>query len=360
MSDGRPLGPAVPDRADPREQAILAREAADAVRRDRRLTAAVATWQVLLLAALLAAWWGASGRLVDHLFLSDPLSVASAFGRIARDGTLWFNLRYTLTETLVGYALGASTGLLAAVVTWLIPGGEPVLRPLLLLAYATPKIALAPLMILWFGIGLLPKILLAAVFVFFIVFFNTLAGLATAPPGLVQVVRVMRLVVSTLNETISAGIGHGAKNGPPPTPSVKLVVLESVAVIIPVIWLGSSSTADAVKAIERGGAHAPEGGPPPVLLNEPGTTVTVTFCPTTTSAVPLKLRPDGIVKPLLSIEYVAVLANVTSATPPKGTLLVAIGLSCKSIWTISSPAGVGSGRILMMVPSTVCAVASCT
>ncbi len=146
---------------------------------------------MLLLAVLLAAWWGVSGRLVDHLFLSDPVSVAGAFARIVADGTLWFNLRYTLTETLVGYALGASTGLFAAIVTWLIPGGEPVLRPLLLLAYATPKIALAPLMILWFGIGLLPKVLLAAVFVFFIVFFNTLAGLATASPGLVQVVRVM-------------------------------------------------------------------------------------------------------------------------------------------------------------------------
>jgi NitT/TauT family transport system permease protein len=191
VRDGRPDVPAAPDHADPRERAILTREAAWAVRRDRRLTAAVATWQVLLLAGLLAVWWGVSGRLVDHLFLSDPVSVASAFGRMVRDGTLWFHLRYTLTETLAGYALGASAGLLGAVVTWLIPGGEPILRPLLLLAYATPKIALAPLMILWFGIGLLPKVLLAAVFVFFIVFLNTLAGLATASPGLVQVVRVM-------------------------------------------------------------------------------------------------------------------------------------------------------------------------
>jgi NitT/TauT family transport system permease protein len=191
MADADARASAAWGRADPREQAILARESADAVRRDRRVTVSVAAWQLGLLAALVAAWGAASGRLVDHLFVSDPASVAAAFGRIVADGTLWFNLRYTLIETLAGYVLGAAAGLVAAVLTWLIPGGEPVLRPLILLAYATPKIALAPLLILWFGIGLLPKVLLAAVFVFFIVFLNTLAGLATASPGLIQVVRVM-------------------------------------------------------------------------------------------------------------------------------------------------------------------------
>ena len=57
--------------------------------------------------------------------------------------------------------------------------------------FATPKIALAPLMIIWFGIGILPKVILAATFVFFVVFLSTLAGVATVPPQLVSVVRVM-------------------------------------------------------------------------------------------------------------------------------------------------------------------------
>ncbi len=144
-----------------------------------------------MLLLLLFAWWGASGRLLDRLFLSDPISVMAAFWRILADGSLWYHLRYTLVETLLGYVLGASTGLVGAVLTWLAPGGEPVLRPLVLLAYATPKIALAPLMILWFGIGVLPKVVLAATFVFFIVFLNTMAGLAAVNPGLVNVVRVM-------------------------------------------------------------------------------------------------------------------------------------------------------------------------
>jgi NitT/TauT family transport system permease protein len=96
-----------------------------------------------------------------------------------------------LTETLVGYVIGAGLGLAGAVVVSLIPAGEAVLRPYVLLAYATPKIALAPLMIIWFGIGMLPKVLLAATFVFFVVFLSTLAGFATVSPELVSVVRVM-------------------------------------------------------------------------------------------------------------------------------------------------------------------------
>jgi NitT/TauT family transport system permease protein len=181
----------IDDRVPGREAEVLRREAADTERRERGERTTVAAWQILLLGALLAGWWGASGRIVDHLFLSDPVSIARSFWRMVVDGSLWFHLRYTLTETLIGYVLGASSGLLAAVGTWLVPGAAPALRPLVLLAYATPKIALAPLMILWFGIGIFPKVTLAATFVFFVVYLNTMAGLGTVSGGLVNVVRVM-------------------------------------------------------------------------------------------------------------------------------------------------------------------------
>jgi len=123
--------------------------------------------------------------------LSDPISVGRAFWTIVLKGTLWFHLRFTLTETLLGYLIGAGLGLAGALLVSMIPSGEVVLRPFVLSAYATPKIALAPLMIIWFGIGMLPKVVLAATFVFFIVFLSTLAGVAAVPPPLVAVIRVM-------------------------------------------------------------------------------------------------------------------------------------------------------------------------
>jgi sulfonate transport system permease protein len=147
--------------------------------------------QGALLAALLLAWGLASGRVVDRLFVSDPLAVARALWNLAVRGTLWFHLRFTLTETLVGYVVGAGLGLAGALAVSLTRTGELVLRPFVLLAWATPKIALAPLVIIWFGIGIVPKVVLAAMFVFFVVFLSTLAGLATVSPGLVAVMRVM-------------------------------------------------------------------------------------------------------------------------------------------------------------------------
>src|SRR5262249_16688324 len=174
-----------------REAMLLAREAdrvRRAARRDRRQ---ILAWQALLLALLLGGWALASGRLVDRLFLSDPVSVARAFVGLVTKGTLWFHLRFTLTETLLGYAIGAGCGLGAALAVSLLPAGEAVLRPYLLPGWATPKIALAPLMIIWFGIGIVPKVVLAATFVFFVVFLSPLAGIATVRPELVSVVRVM-------------------------------------------------------------------------------------------------------------------------------------------------------------------------
>src|SRR5437867_369958 len=81
----------VTDVAPAREAALLAQEAARAraaARVDRRR---VLGWQGVLLGALLLAWSVASGRLVDRLFLSDPLAVARAFWNLLLKGTLWFH-----------------------------------------------------------------------------------------------------------------------------------------------------------------------------------------------------------------------------------------------------------------------------
>ena len=174
-----------------RESALLAGEGQRARRAARTDRLRILAGQLVLLALVLGGWAWASGRILDRLFLSDPVSVAQAFWAILLKGTLWYHLRFTLTETLLGYLIGAGLGLGGALAGSMIPAGEPVLRPFVDLAYATPKIALAPLMIIWFGIGILPKVILAATFVFFVVFLSTLAGIATVPPQLVSVVRVM-------------------------------------------------------------------------------------------------------------------------------------------------------------------------
>jgi len=173
------------------EAELLRRETEQARRASRRDRLRIVAAQACLLTLILGGWAWASGRVLDRLFLSDPISVGRAFWTIVLKGTLWFHLRFTLTETLLGYLIGAGLGLAGALLVSMIPSGEVVLRPFVLSAYATPKIALAPLMIIWFGIGMLPKVVLAATFVFFVVFLSTLAGVAAVPPPLVAVIRVM-------------------------------------------------------------------------------------------------------------------------------------------------------------------------
>jgi NitT/TauT family transport system permease protein len=210
----------------PDEAALLDREAARAgaaLRRERRR---VLGWQVGLLAALLVAWSLASGRVVDRLFLSDPVSVARALWGLAARGTLWFHLWFTLTETLAGYVAGAVLGLGGALAVSLTRAGEPVLRPFVLLAWATPKIALAPLVIIWFGIGILPKVILAATFVFFVVFLSTLAGLATVSPDLVAVVRVMGATRATLFRKVAV-------------PSAMPFIVTALRITIPAALIGA-------------------------------------------------------------------------------------------------------------------------
>lgn len=174
------------DEAQLRQVATAA--AAGAERRERLV---VTLLQAGLLIAILLGWTWASGRLVPQIFLSTPLRVAAALVRLVANGELWYHVRFTLMEALAGYALGASSALLAAVAVSLVPHARQILHPFLVALYAVPKIAIAPLIIIWFGLGILPKVLLAALFVFFIVFLNTVTGVQSVSRDLVGVAAVM-------------------------------------------------------------------------------------------------------------------------------------------------------------------------
>jgi NitT/TauT family transport system permease protein len=170
---------------------LLARAVRETQQARRRSSLRILCAQGLLLLAMLAVWQIASGRWVDALFFSDPLSVSQAFVRIVIDGSLWWHLEVTLVEMALGYTVGVVAGVVMAFVVSLIPFGKPIVRPMMLMAFSTPKVALAPLIIIWFGIGLLPKVILAASLVFFVVYFNTLVGISATDVRQVSMMRLM-------------------------------------------------------------------------------------------------------------------------------------------------------------------------
>jgi NitT/TauT family transport system permease protein len=177
--------------AGPRERLLASRVLAEQRGRDVWATAALAAGRGLLLAAILLGWGVASGRLADEVFISSPAGVGRALVDLAVSGRLWPNLVQTVAEVLAGYTLGALGGVVVAVLVGVAATAQRVLRPFLIAFYSIPKIALAPLIIMWFGLGMAPKVILAAAFVFFVVFMNVVAGIYSVNPHLTNVVRVM-------------------------------------------------------------------------------------------------------------------------------------------------------------------------
>jgi NitT/TauT family transport system permease protein len=148
-------------------------------------------YRVLLVAVLLVAWQAASGTLLDPFWISSPAAVFKTLATWTLNGQLEYHLLVTFKETLAGFVLGATAGVLFALLVGASDVVHRTVDPFVTAVYGVPKVALAPLFIMWFGIGLAPKIVLAAVSVFFLVFFSTLRGVREVDRKMVDALRTM-------------------------------------------------------------------------------------------------------------------------------------------------------------------------
>ena len=168
------------------------RSAERAARRERRSwTVSIWSGRALLLVALLVLWQTLSGTVIDEAFVSRPTSVAAAWWKLIETGELPNALRITLTEFLIGMTAGTIAGVLAAFALTQAGSAYRILEPYVLAVYAIPKVALAPLFVLWFGIDLLPKVVLTGMIAFFLVFMNTVAGVRSVDQQMIGTLRVM-------------------------------------------------------------------------------------------------------------------------------------------------------------------------
>ena len=159
--------------------------------RERRARWGIVAGRVAVGVGFLLAWELASGRLVDQFFVSRPSDILGALWTMLVEENLLYHLRFTITEALAGYIIGASAGLLLGFALARVDLVFRIVEPFVVAFYGIPRIALAPLFILWFGLGITSKIAVATVMVFFIVLINTIAGIRAAPLPLLQVARVM-------------------------------------------------------------------------------------------------------------------------------------------------------------------------
>jgi NitT/TauT family transport system permease protein len=142
-------------------------------------------------AAFLALWECAAKRgWLDPVFFGYPSGIAEyLWGGFAVKKDLWLQFGYTVAGTLVSFFLGSLLAILLALafVTW--PRLERAMDPYLMVLNATPRIALAPLFLLWFGLGIGSKIAVGTSLSFFIVLSSTVAGMRGVNPDHVTLSR---------------------------------------------------------------------------------------------------------------------------------------------------------------------------
>lgn len=153
---------------------------------DRRQILLVPVAMVTLIGVwALIAWLGD----YPSFLLPTPLQVGSRFLRVAADGTLWYHTSITLVEILAGLALGLFAAVVLGYLIAKSPLVERFLSPYIVASQSIPIVALAPLLIVWFGFGLLSKVLVCALTIFFPVLINTIIGLRSVEEDLVDLMR---------------------------------------------------------------------------------------------------------------------------------------------------------------------------
>ena len=160
------------------------------------LRARLAVWgqRLLVLApgiALIAIWQWASGRIIKELYVSKPTAVVERLYELFASGEIYPHLWITGQELVFGYLIGVGAGIVGGYALGRSPRLSAIFEPYVMAFYGIPKIALAPLFIIWFGIGMWSKVALAAIMVFFLVFYNVYSGVKSVDRELVNLAKVM-------------------------------------------------------------------------------------------------------------------------------------------------------------------------
>ncbi|HSB71307.1 MAG TPA: ABC transporter permease [Candidatus Methylomirabilis sp.] len=140
---------------------------------------------------LVALWELASGRVIDPFWISSPSRVFAYLWEVTRDGSIFEHLAVTLYETVTGFLIGAVTGIGIGFLLARRQTAAQILDPYIVAFNGIPRIALAPLFIIWFGIGPTSKVILVVIVVFFLTFFNTYAGVKGVDLELRNILRIM-------------------------------------------------------------------------------------------------------------------------------------------------------------------------
>ena len=152
--------------------------------------------QIAVLVVVLGSWQlGTMIGAIDPFFFGSPLGIverlADWFVNGTAYGSFWLQVWITLEESLLGFVAGVVSGVVMGVLLGEIPFLADVLGPYIKIVNALPRIVLGSIFVMWLGLGLPSKVLLAAVLVFFVVFFNAFQGVRSVDRNLVANARIL-------------------------------------------------------------------------------------------------------------------------------------------------------------------------
>lgn len=149
---------------------------------------------VLSLAAFILLWWGLVVAFdVPAYLVPSPGDLAAKAWFLTTQAGLLGHVPVTLMEIIIGFIIGTVVGVATAVLFTRAPLVELVLNPLIIFVQTAPKIAIAPLLLLWLGLGATPKIVLVAIVTFFPVLSNMLSALRSIDPNLLALAQILRM-----------------------------------------------------------------------------------------------------------------------------------------------------------------------
>lgn len=161
----------------------------------RRKTQVLVT-QLAIFVGVIAFWEiGARTKFIDEFFFGSPWGIVQRLYEWVNEGTafgsIWFQIAVTIEEAVLGFFAGVIVGVILGVALGEIPFLADVLQPYIKALNALPRIVLGSIFVMWLGLGLPSKVMLAGVLVFFVVFFNAFQGVRSVDRNLVNNARIL-------------------------------------------------------------------------------------------------------------------------------------------------------------------------
>jgi NitT/TauT family transport system permease protein len=185
------------------------------------------TRQLIGLAVLLILWQAAANAgWLNPLYMPSPLKIWAALVQLFGNGTIWPHLLATFTAALGGLVIGVAVGVVLGAAAAIVPVVAELLEPVMIMLNAVPRVVLAPLFVIWLGIGLASKVALSFMMVAVLIFFTVYTGIRQVDRKLVE-------------RVITLGGGRGTLLREVYLPSVTAWVLGNLKVAVGFAFTGA-------------------------------------------------------------------------------------------------------------------------